>query len=118
MVKRWIKRAVLFFAVIAALLIGFVLFLHTAAGKSMVRKKVQSYLEEKWQTEVVIGNIDYRLPNWIALEQVVILDRHDDTLLRGGRIYAGIHLLKLLSNTVEVTRISLEDISLFCRRDV
>jgi translocation and assembly module TamB len=117
MMRRWIKRAAIFFAIIAALLIGFLLFLHTAAGKTMVRKKVQSYLQQKWNTEVLIGNIDYRLPNWIALEEVIVLDHKKDTLLSGGRLYVGIKLLKLLSNTVDVSGISLENINLLCRRE-
>src|SRR6476660_69282 len=103
MVQKWIRRGVLFLAIIIFLVVGILLFLHTATGKSMVRNKVQSFLEKKWKTEVQIGNIDYRLPNWIALERVLILDRKKDTLLSGGRLYVGIKLLQLLSNTVDVT---------------
>ncbi|ANE50837.1 translocation/assembly module TamB domain-containing protein [Flavisolibacter tropicus] len=116
MVQKWIRRGVLFLAIIIFLVVGMLLFLHTATGKSMVRNKVQSFLEKKWKTEVQIGNIDYRLPNWIALERVLILDRKKDTLLSGGRIYVGIKLLQLLSNTVDVTGLSLENIVLNCHR--
>src|SRR5215203_908045 len=116
MVQRWIKRAAIFFAIIAVLIIGFVLFLHTATGKLMVRNKVQAYLQIKWQTSVWIDNIDYRLPNWVLLEQVIILDQKKDTLLSGGRLYVGINLLKLLSNTVDITEVNLEAINLHCRR--
>ena len=84
--------------------------------KSVVRKKLQSFLEEKWKTEVVIRNVDYRLPDWIALEGVIILDAKKDTLLNGGRLYVGINLLKLLSNKVDITAVILDDISLYCHR--
>ena len=116
MVRRWVRGAGIFVAIVIALLIGFVLFLHTSAGKSVVRKKLQSFLQEKWKTEVVIRNVDYRLPNWIALEGVLILDSKKDTLLNGGRLYVGIKLLKLLSNNVDVTAVILDDISLYCHR--
>src|SRR6187200_2536624 len=116
MVRRWVRRAGIFVAIVIALLIAFVLFLHTAVGQSVVRKKLQSFLEEKWKTEVVIQNVDYRLPDWIALEGVVILDSKKDTLLNGGRLYVGINLLKLLSNNVDITGIILDDISLYCYR--
>ena len=102
MVRRWVRRAGIFIAVIIVLLIGVVLFLHTAAGKSVIRNKLQSFLQEKWKTEVVIRNVDYRLPNWIAIEGISILDRKKDTVLNGGRLYVGINMLKLLSNQVDV----------------
>jgi len=117
MLKRWLKRVGVLIAVIAALIIGLLLFLHTGAGKSMVRNEVQAYLQQKWKTQVLIGNIDYRLPNWIALKQVVILDRKKDTLISGGSLYVGIRLLQLLSNSVYITGINLENINLTCRRE-
>lgn len=116
MVRRWVRRAGIFMAIVIALLIAFVLYLHTAVGKSMVRNKLQSFLQEKWKTEIVIRNVDYRLPNWIALEGVTILDSKSDTLVTGGRLYVGIKLLKLLSNNVDVTAVILDDISLNCNR--
>ena len=116
MVRRWVRRAGIFIAVVIALLIGFVLYLHTAAGKSVVRKKLQSFLQEKWKTEIVIRNVDYRLPNWIALEGVTLLDAKRDTVLNGGRLYVGIKLLKLIFNNVDVTTVILDDVSLYCHR--
>ena len=116
MVRRWVRRVVIFVTVIIILLIGVFLFLHTGVGKSVVRKKLQSFLQEKWKTEVVIRNVDYRLPDWIALEGVIILDAKKDTLLNGGRLYVGINLLKLLSNNVDITAVILDDINLYCHR--
>src|SRR6187397_162040 len=101
MVRRWARRAGIFIAIVIGLLIAFVLFLHTTAGRSLVRKKLESFLEKKWNTEVLVQNVDYRLPDWIALEGVIILDKKKDTLLNGGRLYVEIKLLKLLSNTVD-----------------
>src|SRR3954469_8221365 len=108
MVLRWIKRVAIFIAIIVALIIALLLFIHTDTSKRMVRDNVQAYLQKKWKTQVVIGDIAYRLPNWIALENVLILDRNKDTLLSGGRLYVGVRLLALLSNKVDVTGISLE----------
>ena len=116
MVRRWVRRAGIFVSIVIALLIAFVLYLHTAVGKSVVRKKLQSFLQEKWKTEIVIRNVDYRLPNWIALEGVIILDSKRDTVLNAGRLYVGIKLLKLLFNNVDVTAVILDDISLYCHR--
>src|SRR6478736_3447210 len=74
MLRRWVRGVGIFIAIVIALLIGFILFLHTSTGKSVVRNKLQSFLQQKWKTEVIVKHVDYRLPNWIALEGVVILD--------------------------------------------
>src|SRR5687768_5256915 len=116
MVRRWIRRGVIFVSIIIILLIGVVLFLHTDAGRSIVQKKLQNFLRDKWHTEVAIGNIDYRLPYWIALEKLTIFDTKNDTVLNAGRMYVGINLFKLLSNKVEVTSINLDDINVYCQR--
>jgi translocation and assembly module TamB len=117
MIQKWIKRGSITIAIIIFLVAGIVLLLHTPVGKSFVRQKVESYLSKKWQTEVSIGNVDYRLPNWIALEKVLVIDRQQDTLLSGGRIYAGIRIWGLFSNSIEITGVELESITLQCRRD-
>src|SRR4051794_10307167 len=99
-VLKWTRRASLLLAFLVFLLAGGFIFLHTSAGKNLIRGKVAGFLQKKWQTEVSIGRIDYALPNWLRLEKVIILDRQKDTLLYAGDLYVGIELLKLLSNRV------------------
>src|SRR3954462_6110481 len=117
MMKRWFKRTVIFIGIIAGVLIAFLVFLHTSAGKSLVRQQLESFLKKKWSTAVSIGNIDYRLPNWLMLQRVTIQDRGKDTLLSMGRLYVEIRMLKLLSNAVDVSGLRLEDVGLRCHRE-
>lgn len=116
MLRKWIKGVGIFILVIVLLLAGLLLFLHTDWGKSIVKSKVESFLQKKWKTQVYIGEIDYRLPDWLSLGHIVILDKQNDTLLRGGRIYVGVKMLRLISGSIEVSKVSLEDIALNCRR--
>ncbi len=118
MVRKWTKRVIIFLAAIVILIAAFLLFLHTPWGRSLVRKNVVSYLSKKFQSTVYIGDIDYRLPDWIQLRDVIILDRHKDTLLKGGHIYARINMLGLLSNKVEIGGLTLERISLNAGRSM
>ena len=92
------------------------MLLHTSWGKSIVRSKVENYLLEKFKTTVIIGSVDYRLPDWVQLRNVLILDRQNDTLLSGGNLYVKINMLKLLSNKVEIGGIELERIALHFNR--
>ena len=95
MVKRWLKRLLIFLGIIASLLVVFLLFLHTSAGRSFVRQKLENFLEKKWGTDVYIGAVDYRLPNWVRLDDVVIPDQNGDTILKSRRLYVSVRMLKL-----------------------
>ncbi|OQP53304.1 hypothetical protein A4D02_23225 [Niastella koreensis] len=99
------------------LLAGLLLFLHTSAGKELLREKVEAYLQKKWKTAVSIGRIDYTLPNWLRLERVLIPDQQNDTLLYAGDLYVRIKMLKLLQNTVDVTTIGLKNATVNLRRE-
>ena len=52
MIQKWIKRVVYFLAIIIVLAASLIFFLHTGAAKSMVRNKVQAYLQKKWQKNI------------------------------------------------------------------
>ena len=88
-----------------------------AGNVSFVRQKLENFLENKWGTDVSIGKVNYRLPNWIMLENVAVLDRKRDTVLYCGRLYVAVKMLKLLSDVVDVASLRLEDAQLHCRRE-
>src|SRR5678816_3231181 len=117
MARKWLKRMAVFLAVILFLITALILFLHTTWGKSIVRNKVEKYLANKLQTTLSFGALDYRLPNWIRLKEVLILDRKHDTLLSGGSIYVRINMLKLLSQDVQIGGLELEGIVVHLRRE-
>ena len=116
MSRKWIKRIAVFLGSVLLLVILLILFLHTTWGRSIVRQKVESYLQTQFNSTVSIGDIDYRLPNWIQLKDVLILDLQKDTLLKGGNLYVEIDMLKLISQDVKVGGIKLENISIQINR--
>jgi len=117
MARKWLKGLAVVLAVILFLITALILFLHTSWGKSIVRNKVEKYLANKLQTTLSFGAIDYRLPNWIRLKDVLILDRNNDTLLSGGNIYVRINMLKLLSQDVQIGGLEFERIVAHLRRE-
>src|SRR5688572_17277235 len=116
MLRKWTRRISIFLAALIVLIAGFILFLHTQWGRQMVRDKAESFLENKLQTKVSIGDVNYRLPNWIQLKKILILDQHHDTLLSGGNLYVRINMVELLSQDIEIGAIELEDVSLHLTR--
>ncbi|MEI9935067.1 MAG: hypothetical protein WDM71_09530 [Ferruginibacter sp.] len=78
--------------------------------KKIIASKVQAYLSKKIRTRVLIGAIDYRLPEWIEIRNVYIEDQQKDTLLYGGKLAVEINLLKLIKGETDIRKISLENI--------
>src|SRR4030095_10787838 len=115
--RKWIKRLAVFLAVIVFLIIALVLFLHTPWVKSIVRNEVRKYLVNKLKTPVEIGKIDYRLPAWIQIKELLVLDRGKDTLLYGGNVYVKIDMLKLISSNIDVGAVQLDNIVLKINRE-
>ena len=89
------------------LLCAGLLFIHTSYGKKIVKNQVQSYLRKKLNTTVNIGEIDYRLPQWIEIKQLYLEDRRKDTLLYGGDVYVDLDMIGLVRGKIDIEKISL-----------
>ncbi|MBC7849813.1 MAG: translocation/assembly module TamB domain-containing protein [Chitinophagaceae bacterium] len=116
--RKWIKGTFITLAVIILLVIATVLFLHTSKGKSLVANWAKDYLSKKLGTEVSIGRLDYRLPNWIELNNITIKDKNKVDLLTGRLIRVDLDMLKLLSADIEIDKVALSGISLNVYRNV
>ncbi len=98
------------------LLCLFFLFINLPAGKRLVKNKLQSYLQDKLKTKVIIGSIDYSLPKWIEINNVYIEDQQKDTLILGEKIYAEISMIKLIWGNTDIQKLALKNIFLNVNR--
>lgn len=114
--KKAIRILLWLLVSILSLIVLLVIFINLPAGKKFVRNKVQHYLQEKLNTKVNIGAIDYSLPEWVELRNIYVEDRNKDSLFFGEEIRVDIHLLKLLSGKTEIEKIYLKDIRANIRR--
>ena len=73
--KKWATRLLKFFLGLIIFLILFVLALHMPFAKRIVRDKVQDYVSTKTKTQFIIGELNYRLPKWIELQNVFAKDK-------------------------------------------
>lgn len=103
-IALWIFGSILFIILLAVML------LMTPPGKEFVRKQAESFLRKKLQTTVNIGGIDYSLPKFIELKDILFLDQAEDTLLAAHKIKVDINMLKLIRSNVDVQEIYLQDI--------
>ncbi|HMJ48486.1 MAG TPA: translocation/assembly module TamB domain-containing protein [Ferruginibacter sp.] len=85
-------------------------FINIPPGKKVVRNRVQSYLQEKLHTKVIIGRVDYSLPEWINIKNVYIEDQHKDTLLYGEELSADLSMFKLLQGNTHIQKLYFKNI--------
>lgn len=81
------------------------------AVQNYVVGKVTSYLENKIHTPVQIDYVSLDFPKMLVLEGIYFEDQSQDTLLWGEQLRVDISMLKLLRNTVEISRIDLQGIT-------
>ncbi|HEX3080551.1 MAG TPA: AsmA family protein, partial [Puia sp.] len=106
---RRISRITLRVIVIFLLLVVIILFLlQTSSVQNFGRKKIQSYLESKLQTKVIIGELSVDFPKSIVLKDVYLEDRHQDTLLSAGILNLDVNLWGLFHHKVVVNNITLD----------
>ena len=111
-ITLWILGSLLFIILIVVIL------LMTPPGKEFVRKQAENFLRKKLKTTVNIGRIDYSLPKFIELNEILFLDQAQDTLLAGHKIKVDIAMLKLLNSNVDVQEIHLEGINAHIYRNI
>src|SRR5690606_5961548 len=92
------------------MLLLFVL-IRVPAVQNFVVGKVISYLEGKIKTPVRIDYVSIDFPKMLVLEGIYFEDQSRDTLLAGEKLRVDVSMLKLLSNTVEVSRIDLQGVT-------
>ena len=102
-------------SLILLVILVFVL-LQTPPGQNFIRGKVQSFLEHKLKTKVVIGKMDLSFPSSLTLRNVYIEDQTKDTLISGGSLKVDINMLKLLTNEVQIKEINFEDVTAKIKR--
>lgn len=112
----------LFYRILKSLLwiVGILVFLFTIVALLIqipsVQNKIVSYatsfVSNKTNTRVAIGNIGISFPKSIVIEDLFLEDTKKDTLLFAGRTRINIALFNLLRNKISVSSFALENATL------
>ncbi|HMK03521.1 MAG TPA: translocation/assembly module TamB domain-containing protein [Ferruginibacter sp.] len=86
------------------------LFINLPVGKRVVKNQVQSYLRDKLKTKVIIGSVNYSLPQWLEINGVYIEDQNKDTLLFGEKVLADIDMMKLMWGNTDIQKIVFKNV--------
>ena len=114
--KKTGKVVLYILAFVLVLIIALFVFINTSAGKKAVRNQVQSFLQKKLKTKVLIGTVDYRLPKWLEITGVYIEDLHKDTLLYGEKLAVDLDMIKLIRGDVYIRKVELVNIQAHVNR--
>ena len=116
-IKRILKIIFYFLGSLLLLIILLVLFLETNTGQNALRKRVVSYLTDKLGTNVSIEEINTNLFTHLVIKQITIRDQSKNTLLYIGNIEVRYKLLKLLSNQLLVSNLTIDTLDLRITRN-
>ena len=83
---------------------------NTPPGENFVREKAQAYLQNKLKTQVIIGKLGYGLPKYVVLENVLLRDQKNDTLLNVAKLKVDLDMLKLIHKEVDVNQLVLQGV--------
>ena len=103
-VAAWILVSLFFLVILLMILI------QTAPVQNFARGKIQSYLQNKLKTKVVIGRINISFPNSILLQNFLIEDRTKDTLASGKELKVSLDMTRLLKSQLMIREIDLSNI--------
>lgn len=112
--KKVIKKTgkILLYTLLSVVILVCILliYINTPAGERTVKNKIQSYLQDKLRTKVVIGSLKYSLPRSIELSNVYIEDQKKDTLFYGEKIAVDIKMLQLIWGNTSIQKAALKNI--------
>ncbi len=106
-----IKKSIKYFIIIIGVLILLPVILYPLLQISAVQtylvNRISSHISEGINSSISVGRIEYRFFNKLAINDILIKDQHNDTLLYTQEIIAGIRRFDLQRKTFRLGRVTL-----------
>lgn len=93
------------------------MMLHYNLAGMIIDSDIQDKLSEKLHTHVEVGDIEVTWTNQIAMNQIVIYDQKEDTLLFARRAMVALEIGPLLKQKLIVNTVQLIDFQIMARKD-
>ena len=107
------KILVYFFSslILLLFLLGLSVFLlvKSPAFQTYITQKIGTYLSEKTNTKITVKSVDFEWVKTLVLQEVLILDHHQDTLLFGGKLSVGIDSYSFKNKDFSIGTLGLKD---------
>ncbi len=89
-------------------LLGIYIYFNTNSGKKYLSKLIIKQAEGKLGTEVK-GDISFRFPDWVRIENALIKDDNKDSLLAAKSIYLDLDMWALKDNKLMINAVELNN---------
>lgn len=112
-VLSFIKRFLhVVFILTAVLGVALYVTIHFDLADGLAKEKIEEALEKKLQTQVSIGSVEINWLNQAALNDVLIYDQNNDTLLQTRRVMAAFEFWPLLHQELVLNTVQFIDFDL------
>nr|WP_315026433.1 translocation/assembly module TamB domain-containing protein [uncultured Chryseobacterium sp.] len=105
---KLLRRIVITFISIMVVLTLLILSLRLPAVQNFIKDKLIVYLEKKINTKVSLERVYIGFPNSLVMENLYLKGQDVDTLLAVKKLDVGLHMLKLINSTADITSVDME----------
>ncbi len=106
-IRRSLKYFIILIGVIIMLPTALYLLLQTAEIQTFLVKRVTNHFSSEFKSSISIGSIDYKFFNRLSVNNVLIKDKNNDTLMYARQIIAGIKRIDFKNRVFRMGRVSL-----------
>ncbi|WP_419494243.1 translocation/assembly module TamB domain-containing protein [Chryseobacterium bernardetii] len=103
-----LRRIAITFITILVLLTLLILSLRLPAVQNFIKDRLIVYLEKKIKTKVSLERVYIGFPNSLVMENLYLKGQDVDTLLAVKKLDVGLHMLKLINSTADITSVDME----------
>ena len=107
-IRRSVKYFIIFFGVIILLPTVLYLLLQTAEVQTFLVKRITNHFSSQIKSTISIGSIEYKFFNKLSINDVLIKDQNNDTLLYAKTITANIRHLDFKNKSFRLGKVSLQ----------
>ncbi len=106
--SKLLRRIAITFISILVLLTLLILSLRLPAVQNFIKDRLIVYLEQKIKTKVSLERVYIGFPNSLVMENLYLKGQDVDTLLAVKKLDVGLHMLKLINSTADITSVDME----------
>lgn len=110
---RIIKKSFKYFTILLGILLlvptFFYLIIRNSDAQTFIINRITSHLSSEIKSSITVGRIDFTFFNKLVINDLLIKDQHQDTLIYSNKLTAGIRRLDIVNNKIRVGKAELEE---------
>ena len=106
-IKKSLKYLAIPIGIVLLVITSFSLILRIPEVQTFIVKRITSHISGRMKSTITVGSVEYSFFNKIILNDLLIKDQHNDTLIYSHKITAGIFRLDFSKKIVRFSRIEL-----------